>query len=55
MKIVKNFRYKLKIFQNKTIQSTNPSIPGVTTTPPLPNYHNNKINNNQMKILKILS
>ena len=34
----------------KDIPSTNPSIPGVTTTPPHPKYQNNNIINDQIKI-----
>ena len=32
--------------------STNPSTPGVTTTPPHPEYQNNNITNTQMKMSK---
>ena len=32
------------------IPSTNPSTPGITTTPPHPKYQNHNITNTQMKM-----
>ena len=44
------FNKKSKTFFEWKQTSTNPSTPGVTTTPPHPKYQNNNINNTQMKM-----
>ena len=39
----------------KYISSTNPSTPGVTTTPPHPQYQNNSITNTRRKFTETLN